>query len=86
MGLCDDERNTAYAGPDADNTCKIPFFYNGVWFENCTLYPHDTFWCPTEVDEKTREMDGKYYLLNNNNNNNNNRSTELWLLSRPPDT
>ena len=59
VGLCDDERNTAYAGPDADNTCKIPFFYNGVWFENCTLYPFDTFWCPTKVDEKTREMDGK---------------------------
>ena len=64
VGLCDDERNTAYAGPDADNTCKIPFFFNGVWFENCTLYPHDTFWCPTEVDEKTREMDGKLSLLN----------------------
>ena len=22
---------------DADNTCKIPFFLEGVWYENCTL-------------------------------------------------
>ena len=33
--------------PDADNTCKLPFFYNGVWFENCTLSPKDDYWCPT---------------------------------------
>ena len=32
---------------DADNTCKLPFFYDGVWFENCTLTPKDDFWCPT---------------------------------------
>ena len=32
---------------DADNTCKLPFFYNGVWFENCTLAPKDDYWCPT---------------------------------------
>ena len=57
-GLCDDERNTAYSGPDADNTCKIPFFYNGVWYENCTLYPHDQYWCPTKINPQTREQDG----------------------------
>ena len=38
---------------DADNTCKLPFFYNGVWFENCTLTPKDDYWCPT----------GKHYLF-----------------------
>ena len=55
-GDCDDERNTAYAGPDADNTCKLPFFYEGVWYENCTLSPREGWWCPTEVDPVTREM------------------------------
>ena len=55
-GNCDDERNTAYDGPDADNTCKLPFFYDGRWYENCTLYPRDDYWCATNVDPVTREM------------------------------
>ena len=55
-GNCDDERNTAYDGPDADNTCKLPFFWDGRWYENCTLYPKDDFWCATNVDPVTREM------------------------------
>ena len=56
VGNCDDERNTAYDGPDADNTCKLPFFYDGRWYENCTLYPRDDYWCATKVDPVTREM------------------------------
>ena len=44
---------------DVDNTCKLPFFRNGVWFENCTLHPREEYWCPTEVDPDTREqLDG----------------------------
>ena len=43
---------------DADNTCKMPFFLDGIWYENCTLYPRDKFWCPTEVDPTTREQRG----------------------------
>ena len=56
QGNCEDERNTAYDGPDADNTCKLPFFYDGRWYENCTLYPRDNYWCATKVDPVTREM------------------------------
>ena len=56
VGDCDDERNTAYDGPDADNTCKLPFFYDGRWYENCTLYPRDDYWCATKVDPVSREM------------------------------
>ena len=64
-GNCDDERNTAYDGPDADNTCKLPFFYDGRWYENCTLYPRDDYWCATNVDPVSREMvDGKYCSKN----------------------
>ena len=48
---------------DADNTCKIPFFYDGVWFENCTLYPQDDYWCPTEVDPVTRIQTGGCHNL-----------------------
>ena len=58
QGLCDDERNTVYSGPDADNTCKLPFFYDGIWYENCTLQPHNQFWCPTEIVPESREQDG----------------------------
>ena len=54
IGLCDDERNTAYSGPDADNTCKLPFFYEGIWYENCTIHPHNQFWCPTKIDPASR--------------------------------
>ena len=62
VGNCDDERNTAYDGPDADNTCKLPFFYDGRWYENCTLYPRDDYWCATKVDPVSREMlDGKFF-------------------------
>ena len=55
-GNCDDERNTAYDGPDADNTCKMPFFWDGRWYENCTLYPRDDYWCATKINPDTREM------------------------------
>ena len=55
-GNCDDERNTAYDGPDADNTCKMPFFWDGRWYENCTLYPKDDYWCATKIDPDTREI------------------------------
>ena len=55
-GNCEDERNTAYDGPDADNTCKLPFFYDGRWYENCTLYPRDDYWCATKVDPNSRQM------------------------------
>ena len=55
-GNCEDERNTAYDGPDADNTCKLPFFYDGRWYENCTLYPRDDYWCATKVDPVSRQM------------------------------
>ena len=55
-GNCDDERNTAYDGPDADNTCKMPFFWDGRWYENCTLYPKDEYWCATKINPDTREM------------------------------
>ena len=73
-GICEDERNTAYAGPGnilshllfadidytsgADMTCKLPFFHEGIWYENCTLYPRDWHWCPTEVDPKNRTQIG----------------------------
>ena len=56
VGDCEDERNTVYDGPDADNTCKMPFFFDGRWYENCTLYPRDDYWCATKVDPVTREM------------------------------
>ena len=56
VGDCEDERNTVYDGPDADNTCKMPFFFDGRWYENCTLYPRDNYWCPTKVDPVTREI------------------------------
>ena len=55
-GNCDDERNTAFDGPDADNTCKMPFFWDGRWYENCTLYPKDDYWCATKINPDTREM------------------------------
>lgn len=29
-----------------------------MWYENCTLYPMDEYWCPTVVDPKTREQNG----------------------------
>ena len=74
-GICEDERNTAYAGPGnmtkieflfvhiygisgADTTCKLPFFLDGIWYENCTLYPREWHWCPTEVDPKNRTQKG----------------------------
>ena len=61
-GNCDDERNTAYDGPDADNTCKMPFFWDGRWYENCTLYPRDDYWCATKINPDTREMlDGEWH-------------------------
>jgi hypothetical protein len=39
---------------DADTTCKIPFFMNGIWYRNCTMYPRERYWCPTQVDPITR--------------------------------
>ena len=64
-GNCDDERNTAYDGPDADNTCKMPFFWDGRWYENCTLYPKDDYWCATKINPDTREMlDGECFYKN----------------------
>lgn len=44
---------------DADNFCKLPFFHNGVWYDECMMEPKDDYWCPTEVDSDTREMSSK---------------------------
>ena len=35
-GRCEDERDTTWAGPAADTPCQLPFFLEGVWYENCT--------------------------------------------------
>ena len=43
---------------DADNTCKLPFFHDGIWYENCTLSPQSQYWCPTKIHAASREQDG----------------------------
>ena len=48
---------------DADNTCKLPFFYNGVWFENCTLAPKDDYWCPTGKYSKLAQYVDNFLLI-----------------------
>ena len=44
---------------DAGNTCKFPFFHDGIWHENCTLHPRNNYWCPTQVNHTTREQKGE---------------------------
>jgi hypothetical protein len=36
---------------------------NGNWYENCTLYPRDRYWCPTQVDPITRVQLSKARII-----------------------
>ena len=49
------------SGPDANNTCKFPFRFNGVEYNNCTLVEASTSnkpWCSTLVDDNNNHVSG----------------------------